>query len=153
MKSWPRTFASCCSLVIAAACGAGASDDAAAPAAASALAASGAWARPADSGATTAVYFVLQNGGAMVDTVTGASTDAADTAQLHVSMQRERMMHMTEVPALPVPANDSVSFRPLGAHVMLLGLRRPLVPGDTVAVTLAFRSGASLEVRAGVRVP
>ena len=154
VERWPRTFASCCSLLVAAACGGAASDEVAVPAGAvSALATSGAWARPADSGATTAVYFVLQNGGATVDTLTGVASDAAEATQLHISMQREGMMHMTEVPALPVPANDSVAFRPLGAHVMLTGLRRPLVAGDTVAVTLAFRSGASLEVRAGVRVP
>lgn len=152
MKSWQRTFASCCSLALAAACG-GAAQDAAPAASAPTMQASGAWARPADSGAATAVYFVLENQGASADTVRGASSDAAEMAGLHISTQQGGMMHMTEVPTLPVPARDSVAFRPLGAHVMLMGLRRPLVAGDTVTVTLAFGSGTSLEVRAGVRTP
>jgi len=72
---------------------------------------------------------------------------------MHVSMQQGRTMHMSPVTSLPVPAGDSVAFRPLGAHVMLMDLRRPLVPGDSLSVTLRFQSGRTVEVRAGVRQP
>jgi copper(I)-binding protein len=57
------------------------------------------------------------------------------------------------VTSLPVPARDSVAFQPLGAHVMLNGLRRALVAGDTIAITLQFSSGRTLGVRSGVRQP
>jgi len=61
------------------------------------------------------------------------------------------MMRMAAVRALPVPGKDSLHFAPLGAHAMLMRMRRAVVPGDTVAVTLSFSSGQALEVRAGVR--
>ena len=113
-----------------------------------------AWARPADSGATSAVYFVLGNSGAASDTLTSvSSTGLAAATEMHVSTQHSGMMHMSQVTSLPVPADDSVAFRPLGAHVMLTGLLRPLVPGDSVRITLGFASGRSLEVVAGVRQP
>jgi periplasmic copper chaperone A len=158
VKSWPRTFASCCSLIAAligvAACGAAASDSPRSREAADpTLFATGAWARAADSAGSTAVYFVLENRATVADTVRGASSEIAESAGLHVSTQHSGMMHMTSVPALPLPANDSVSFRPLGAHVMLLGLRRALFADDTVVVLLSFGSGRTLEVRAGVRAP
>ena len=68
-------------------------------------------------------------------------------------MQHSGMMQMAPVTALPVPAEDSVAFQPLGAHVMLTGLRRALLEGDTVPVTLEFGSGRKIEVRASVRRP
>jgi len=112
-----------------------------------------AWSRTADSGATTAVYFTLENSGARGDTLLSVTTDVAATAELHVSTQHGSMMHMSPVTALPVPAYDSVSFRPLGAHVMLTGLKRPLIEGDSISATLAFASGRTVGVVAGVRRP
>lgn len=150
-----KIFVACASALALGACDRApepAADSAAGPARA-ALSVHEAWARAADSGAMTAVYFTLANGSAVSDTLTGASTDAADEAGLHMSMQQGNTMHMAAVRALPVPAEDSVLFRPLGAHVMLMGLRRPLADGDTVPLTLRFVSGQTLEVRAGVRVP
>lgn len=112
-----------------------------------------AWARAADSGAVTALYFTLANEGPELDTLLSISTDVAESADLHVSMQQGRMMHMSPVRSLPVPGEDSVSFRPLGAHVMLTALRRPLIEGDSVSATLAFASGRTVRVIAGVRRP
>lgn len=155
VRNWQRTFASCCSLalaaVVGAACGVGSAD---VPAQGEpTLFATGAWARAADSGAATAVYFMLENRDTIADTLRGVRAAASDEASIHISMQHSGTMHMTAIAALPVPARDSVSFRPLGAHVMLLGVNRPLVDGDSVDITLDFVSGDSLMVRAGVRKP
>lgn len=113
----------------------------------------GAWARAADSGAMTSLYFTLANAGTVADTLRGVSSVDAATAQMHISTQRDGTMHMSPVTALPVPESDSVSFRPLGAHVMLTGVVRPLAEGDTVTATLEFVSGTTVTVRAGVRKP
>jgi copper(I)-binding protein len=101
----------------------------------------------------TAVYFTLANDAAAADTLMGVSSPDAEITEMHISTQRDGMMHMSPVTALPVPAMDSVSFRPLGAHVMLTGVVRPLTEGDSVTATLSFVSGATLTVRAGVRKP
>jgi periplasmic copper chaperone A len=112
-----------------------------------------AWSRTADSGATASVYFSLHNSAADADTLVGVSSDVADETMMHVSMEHGGTMHMAHVTSLPVPARDSVAFRPLGAHVMLNGLHRALVAGDTIAITLQFSSGRTLGVRSGVRQP
>jgi periplasmic copper chaperone A len=153
VRTWQRIFASCCSaaaLMAAAACGEKAAESAVTP---SGLSVRGAWARAADSGAMTAVYFTLANDGATSDTLTGVSSADANVTEMHISTQRNGMMHMSPVTALPIPAMDSVSFRPLGAHVMLTGVVRPLTEGDSVTATLTFVSGTTLTVRAGVRKP
>jgi copper(I)-binding protein len=112
-----------------------------------------AWARAADSGAMTAVYFTLTNAASVADTLAGARSAAAEEVGIHMSMQQGRTMHMAALQSLPVPAEDSVPFAPLGAHLMLTRTTRALAEGDTVAVTLTFVSGQTLEVRAGVRRP
>ncbi|MBM3885269.1 MAG: copper chaperone PCu(A)C [Gemmatimonadetes bacterium] len=112
-----------------------------------------AWARPADSGATSAAYLVLANRGTTADTVVGVVAEAAESAMVHQTMQHEGTMHMSALPALPVPAGDEVSLAPLGTHVMLLRLRRPLRVGDTVAFGLLLASGDTLAVSAVTRAP
>lgn len=165
MKTWPKTSVACASarhvralLVgasLVAACAKAEPEQEAAPppAPTSILSVTDAWARAADSGAMTAVYFTVQNSAAVSDTMSGVRSDAAEEVGLHMSMMQNGMMHMAPLRTLPVPAQDSVLFRPMGAHVMLTRLTRPLADGDTVTVTLEFVSGQSLEVRAGVRKP
>lgn len=157
MRHWLGIFVVCSSLL--GACGAGdaaredSRGDAAPAIVGNVLTVRGAWARTADSGAATAVYFTLANDGPATDTLTGVASDEAETAEMHISTQHDGTMHMTPVTQLPVPGMDSVSFRPLGAHVMLTGVRRPLAEGDSVTATLRFVSGATVSLTAGVRAP
>src|SRR5690606_44662 len=119
VKNSRKTFASCSSLIVAAVLGAAcAPKDAANDA--TRLEAREAWARPADSGAMSAVYFTLGNAGTAADTLVGVASTVAERTEMHISTQHGRTMHMSQVTSLPVPANDSVAFRPLGAHVMLM---------------------------------
>lgn len=146
------SVAAACALV---ACGSAADAERAATSRAptSHLSVRDAWARTADSGATGAVYFVIENAGAVSDTLVAVRSADAEESGLHVSMEHAGMMHMASLRTLPVPANDSVMFRPMGVHVMLTRLRHPLVEGHTTTLELDFVSGQSIAVRAGVRHP
>ncbi len=152
MKSWPKIFVACVSTLGVAACdrpAAWLTDAQATPP----LTVTEAWARAADSGATTAVYLTVDNAAMVSDTLSAVTSDVAEDVGLHISMAQNGTMHMAQLRALPVPAQDSVPLRPMGAHLMLTRLRRPLVEDDTVVVTLTFVSGTTIEVRAGVRKP
>ncbi len=149
----PKIFVNCASLAAAALIGAACAPKDAPSVGSNPLEAREAWARPADSGAMSAVYFTLGNVGSSADTLVGVSSSVAERTEMHVSTQHGGTMHMSPVTSLPLPANDSVMFRPLGAHVMLTNLQRPLLPGDSLTITLQFQSGRSVEVRAGVRQP
>ena len=111
------------------------------------------WARPADAGKNTAVYVQLESALPEGDSLTGVRSEAAERTELHASVMEGEMMRMRPVAGFALPAGGRLELRPMGAHVMLLRLRDPLVPGDTVAVTFDFASGRSLVVRAGVRTP
>ena len=49
------------------------------------------------------------------------------------------------------PANQPIIMKPGGYHVMLMGLVKPLNPGETVEVTLSFESGETLTVDVPVK--
>jgi periplasmic copper chaperone A len=76
------------------------------------------------------VYMELHNTGKFGDNVVTAFSPVAREAQL--------------VPPGPmeVPGTAVVALEPTGPHVVLSGLTRPLVPGESIIVTLIFeRSG------------
>ena len=155
MTKWRAAFAGCSSpfflaLLLQLGCG---TTESAATIPPVELTVRGAWVRAADSGATAALYFALINEGTTADTLTGVTSADAESASLHISTQHGEMMHMSLVTTLPVPAQDSVLFRPLGAHVMLTGLKRPLIEGDSILATLVFASGRTAGVVADVRRP
>lgn len=111
------------------------------------------WARPADAGKNTAVYLEMENTLPKGDSLTGVRSEAAERTELHESVMEGETMRMRPMIGVALPSGGRIVFRPMGPHVMLLRLRDPLVPGDTVEVTFDFASGRSLVVRAGVRTP
>jgi len=74
--------------------------------------------------------------------------------QIHESRIESGMMMMRELrEGLPLPAGETVALEPGGNHLMLLGVKEPLVAGDTVTLTLTFESSPPLELTATVRQP
>ncbi|MBU3969188.1 MAG: copper chaperone PCu(A)C [Alphaproteobacteria bacterium] len=88
------------------------------------------------------------------DRLTAAESPAANLVQIHESRIEGGMMMMRELrDGLALPAGQAVALEPGGNHLMLLGVKEPLVAGDTVALTLTFASSAPVEVTATVGQP
>jgi periplasmic copper chaperone A len=103
-------------------------------------------------GAMTAAYMTFRNTGG-ADALVGVRSDVATTNEIHQTTMEDNIMRMQEVESLPIPANGEVVFEPGGYHIMLVGLRHDLNPGDTVKLTFEFENGGSREVVATVREP
>lgn len=111
-----------------------------------------AWVREAPAGrAVTAVFLTLQNDGAAVRTLVSGRASVGDTLELHEMKRENGMMRMAPVTGIAIPAHGMVELRPGGLHLMLFGLKAPLVPGDTVRVQLTLDDRSVLEVAAPVR--
>jgi copper(I)-binding protein len=112
-----------------------------------------AWARPAQAGGNSAVYFTIQNGGE-TDTLKEARCDVAKMVQLHMTQTdaagNSAMIHQESVPA---PAGQAVEFKPGGLHVMLMNLNADLTPGQNLDVTLVFEKAGEVKVTAPIREP
>jgi len=107
--------------------------------------------RPAELGASSALYFTLRNPGTDTLVLLAAEIDVAASAGIHQSMDHEGMASMPHVDSVLVLPRDSVQFSERGLHVMANGLHAPLLVGDTVAVRLRFRGSRVDTVRVLVR--
>ncbi|GIV84345.1 MAG: hypothetical protein KatS3mg052_1352 [Candidatus Roseilinea sp.] len=108
----------------------------------------------AKSGVNSAAYMVIENKGNAPDKLLRASGDIADMIQVHQTKEKDGMMMMEEVAGgLEIPANGSVELRPAGYHIMLMGVKRELKPGDAFQLTLTFQSGKTVSVDVAVREP
>jgi periplasmic copper chaperone A len=115
------------------------------------------WSRPAVD--TAVVYGVVRNAGSHRVAVMGASSPVARSAELHESMTMKAgamdgaamsAMEMRPAGTLTVPAHGALTLKPGGYHVMLMGLRRPLAPGQRFPLTLRFGDGSHLTVEVPV---
>jgi periplasmic copper chaperone A len=82
--------------------------------------------------------------------VVSATADAAGKVELRDGGQSGDA-RVKPIEFISVPAYESIDMKPDSVHLLLLGLKRPLKEGDTVALTLATDNAGSLEVPAVVR--
>lgn len=111
------------------------------------------WSRqPAEGQTAAAVYGVLSNDTGDTITAVSASSSATDTVELHeVLMGDDDQMTMQEKEGgYEIPAGESLTFEPGGAHIMLLGIDPATYP-DPVDITLTFDDDSSIEFTAEVR--
>jgi copper(I)-binding protein len=101
---------------------------------------------------TGAVYLQLENLGKSADKLIQIQSSVADSAELHAMLMEQDVMKMRQLSDLIVPANGKVGMKPgLGAHVMLLGLKQPLQPGQEIPLTLTFEKAGQLDIKLKVR--
>ncbi|MGD8698971.1 MAG: copper chaperone PCu(A)C [Gemmatimonadales bacterium] len=101
-------------------------------------------------GERAAMYFTVANHGPVADHLIAVSTPIAELAEIHRTVADGGMMRMEPVESLVVPPGDGLHLAPGGYHVMLLELKEPIGPGDTVDVTLSFRYAGAVPVQARV---
>lgn len=108
-----------------------------------------AWARATAPGQSSgAIYATIANHGG-ADRLSGVSS-AAGMAMLHSNDMKGGVAHMRMLPELPIPARAHVSLSPGGTHVMLTGLKAPLVAGTHFTLTLRFAASGERTVDVAV---
>jgi hypothetical protein len=96
-------------------------------------------------------YMVLHNQGDAVQVLDGASAVGFDEVEIHKTTIHDGIASMQAQDSLSIPPQDSVKLAPGGYHLMLMQGAQPLKEGDTVAISLKFKDGKTLEVQAPVR--
>lgn len=115
------------------------------------IAISNAWVRPTlTADGTTAAYMLIKNYTAQDDELLSASSNVAARIELHETMQMNGMLSMESRRTLAVPAHGQLALSPGGAHMMLLGVKQELKPGDQVPLLLYFEHAPTIAVSAQV---
>jgi copper(I)-binding protein len=87
------------------------------------------------------------------DRVTRVESPVASTAELHQTVEEAGVMKMKPVPALVLVAGKSVTLKPGGYHVMLMGLTAPLKQGEHFPITLYFATSPPVTVEVQIAAP
>lgn len=106
-----------------------------------------AWARATPKGAGTgAGYVTIVNNGPSADRLLGASSPIAEAIQFHASSGENGVMKMDQLSILDLPAGQTVTLKPGGIHMMMIGLTQPLREGQTFPLTLTFEKAGAVGV-------
>ena len=73
-------------------------------------------------------------------TLVGVSTPVAEAVEVHEMTMDGGVMKMRAVPRLALSAGKTLTLKPGGYHIMLMGLKQKLKPGDKVSVTLKIEN-------------
>ncbi|MEQ9332554.1 copper chaperone PCu(A)C [Thalassobaculum sp.] len=106
------------------------------------------WARATPHGAKVAGGFVaVANKGAADDRLVSATAEIAEHAEIHEMSMKDGVMTMRPLAdGVVVPAGSELALKPGGYHLMFIGLKRMLKPGESFAGTLTFEKAGTVEV-------
>lgn len=119
---------------------------------AAALTVQDAWVKAADSGMSGA-FGVLTNSSERAIRVTAAASEASASVEMHETVQSADggMQMRPKRGGFVVPAGGKLVLQPGGNHLMLMGLKNPIRPGDDVEFSLTFADGSTHEFTAAAK--
>ena len=110
------------------------------------------WTRATPPGAEVAAGYVeIRNTGKEADRLIAASSPAAARVELHLMSREGGVMKMREAPGFSMPPRKLLSLKPNGPHLMLVGLRQPLLKGQHIPLLLQFERAGEVRVELEVR--
>ncbi|PSV33053.1 MULTISPECIES: copper chaperone PCu(A)C [unclassified Photobacterium] len=76
-----------------------------------------------------------------------ANSSIAKHTEFHRMFMRDSQMAMRKVDALEIPANGSIELKPKDYHLMFMGVKEALKPGQEIKVTLVADNGEKFDVQ------
>jgi len=110
-----------------------------------------AWIRWLPADIPAAGYLTLVNIGTKDRVLIAVTSPAYDEVSIHESREENGISTMRPVDSITLKPQTIVRFAEGGYHLMLMRPRRPIHPGDKVAMTLRFETGPPIEVTFDVR--
>ena len=102
----------------------------------------------AEAGGMTGAFAEIANHTANDVTLVGGSSASAMMVEVHeVVMVDGEMKMQPKSGGILIKAGETVTLEPGGMHVMLMGLKTPLLGGETVELTLDFEGAKDITVK------
>jgi periplasmic copper chaperone A len=112
----------------------------------------GAWVRPAVAGQSSTGGFMTLTSAKPVSLIEVSSPLAA-LGQLNLMSLDGNVLRISRIPAIQLPAGQSVALKASGMHFMLMNLKQPLKVGDQVPLILRFKDEAGQSFRQVLQAP
>ncbi|MBO9308831.1 MAG: copper chaperone PCu(A)C [Chloroflexi bacterium] len=102
----------------------------------------------------SAAYMKIENKGSQADVLIAAETDVAGLVELHETVVENNMAKMKPLAeGISLPPGVVTELKPGGLHIMLMQMKRELKAGDSITLTLIFKSGKRVTFDLPVRMP
>lgn len=112
------------------------------------------WARPSIGAAKAgAAYLTIVNQGESADLLIAVASPAAEHVSLHTHLLEGGVAKMRPVAAAEISPGEPAVLQPGGLHVMLAGLKAPLVEGESFPLSLTFERAGTVTVEVTIGVP
>lgn len=112
------------------------------------------WAAASPAGAPNgAAYGFVANFSSEPDVLVSASTDAAEMTEIHeMKVGANDVMQMSPVEGgLMIPAQGFQELKQGSYHIMLMNLKKPLVAGESLDLTLTFKNAGEIKVTVPIK--
>lgn len=97
-----------------------------------------------------AVFLTIANKGDVDDKLVSVASAAAERVELHTVVTEGDKKRMVPVDGIPVTAKGATMLKPGSYHIMLFGLKQPLVEGQAIALTLTFAHAGAVQATATI---
>lgn len=106
------------------------------------------WSRATPGRSTLGVgYLAIVNIGNKIDILKAASSPIAARVEIHDTSMRNGVMRMRKVEdGVEIKAQEVTEFKPGGLHLMLIGLKKPIVKDETFPVQLTFAKAGKVDL-------
>ena len=95
-------------------------------------------------GKNSAAYLSIRNHASKDDYLIDVKTNVAAMTSLHNHINDKGIMKMRAVKQIVIPRDGSIRLQPGGFHIMLMGLKKPLVEGDKFDLKLVFKNAGNI---------
>jgi copper(I)-binding protein len=110
------------------------------------------WIREAPPGADVlAGYLTIKNNGAKTITLTGVESPICNMIMMHKTIIENNVARMVMQENVKIDPGKTVSFRPGGMHLMIMGPKTALHTGDKIKLVLLFKNGEKKVITVPVR--
>jgi len=98
-----------------------------------------------------AAYLTIRNTGTTPDRLIAARSAASGLVQMHEMKMDGDVMRMRELDnGIEIPAGGTVTLAPGGLHLMMMGLKEPMLKDSKVPMTLTFEKAGKIDVEFAV---
>lgn len=100
---------------------------------------------------TTAAYMTIST--MHSDQLLAVTTDIAERVEMHETTMEGGVMSMRPIAMIELVENESTILSPNGKHLMLIGLKRPLVEGEKITLNFELKESPAMSHEFTVRKP
>ena len=109
------------------------------------------WARASPGAVKNGAAFMTIMSHGEADRLVSASAPVSEAVELHAHINDNGVMRMRKIPAIDVPAGETVTLKPGGLHVMFIGLKAPLTQGESFPLALNFEKAGTITVQVPIK--